>query len=133
MGCCISNENYSSMYGYKFEYKTKDIKNYRYIIYQGVKFIKSIRYDDSRIISEDVVYPYLINDMHTGKFLFIDDYNQPLMCTSAIHGLKNKHTITTDITKVIDIFKDFFSFRDSPKIICSGFSYIDNPPVLQSL
>lgn len=130
MGCCVSlNEKRSSMYKWEFIYKTKNIKMYRYIVYEGVKFQDSIIYDDDQTISKEVLYPLVINDMRTGKFLFTDEYDKPLMSTSSIKG-QAKHTIHTNVSEIMDLFSDYFATRERPKIICSQFSYDDHrhPP-----
>jgi len=118
-----SDKNCSSMYGYKFIYNSKDIRNYRYIIYNDVKFKKTIKYHDSQSILKGVVYPFLINDIHNGNFLFTDEYLNPLICAYAMKNSPNRHNIDTDIVNNINIFKDFFAQRDTPKIVCSGFSF----------
>jgi hypothetical protein len=118
-----SDQNCSSMYGYKFTYNSKDIRNYRYIIYNDVQFKKTINYHDSRKILKGVVYPFLINDINNGNFLFTDEYLNPLICSYPMKNSPNRHSIDTDIVHIINIFKDFFDQRDTPKIICSGFSF----------
>lgn len=123
MGCSSSStENSSMMYGNKFLYRNKEIKLYRYIIYEGVQFRKSIVYEDARVILKDILYPFLINDMHTGRFLFVDEYNIPMMCTSEIR--KNKHSINIDKDIINNLFKDYLSLnkKESPKVICSEYN-----------
>ena len=122
MGCSSSTENSSMMYENKILYRNKEIKSYRYIIYEGVQFRKSIVYEDSRVILKDILYPFLINDMHTGRFLFMDEYNKPMMCTSEIR--KNKHSINIDKDIIHNLFKDYLSpsKKEIPKVICSEYS-----------
>jgi hypothetical protein len=126
MGCCLSSANISSMYGYRFTYKTKDIKMYRYIVYEGVKFYNSVFYEDGRLISKEFLYPFVVNDMYNGKFMFTDEYSIPLMSTSSITGPNNKHKINTDISSIVETFNEYFVIRQIPNIICSKFSYEDH-------
>lgn len=122
MGCNTSNEKYSSMYGFRFSYNTKDIVRYRYIVYRDVQFVKKIRYRDGRQISNEVSYPFVVNDMHTGKFLFTDEYNIPILCTSLLR--EDKHIITTDDSEIIESFNNYLIVRNTPTVICSGFSLL---------
>lgn len=112
MGCMLSNENCSSMYGYRFVYKEKDIKMYRYIVYEDVKFNNSIVYDEG-IISKGILYPFVINDIHTGTFLFTDEYNNPLMSTSRVP------TMIRDVPTIVDLFTDYFSTHKRSKCSCN--------------
>jgi len=113
MGCCVSN-NVGSMYGFTFVYRKKYIKKYRYIVYSDVQFTKPIHYEDGREVTNYIAYPFVVNDMYTGKFLFTDEYNIPLLSTSP--GNKNTHTLNTDISSIVSMFDNYLMIHDNPYI-----------------